>query len=96
MKILKIKADGLPLLQKPCEIDFLAVQRVTPEHADKMNLVFTAGNQSFYQNNVISLIGINASGKTTLLKLVTFICRMLNNEPINTIDCAEIMDGLQS
>ena len=96
MKILKIKADGLPLLQKPFEIDFLAVQRVTPEHADKMNLVFTAGNQSFYQNNVISLIGINASGKTTLLKLVTLICRMLNNEPINTIDCAEIMDGLQS
>ena len=48
----------------------------------------------FYPNNVLSFIGINASGKTTILKLITFVCRMLNNEPINNIEAVEILDDL--
>ena len=94
MKILKIIADGLPLFKGRCEIDFLALQRVTEDNAEKMSCAFSNGGKTFYQNNVISFIGINASGKTTILKLITFVCRMLNNEPINSIDCAEILDEM--
>lgn len=94
MKLLKLSVSGVPLFQEKCEIDFLALQRVTPENAEKMGAAFSNSNKLFYQNNVLSFIGINASGKTTILKLITFVCSLLNNEPLNTIDCSEILDGL--
>lgn len=94
MKILKLKVSGVPLLQENCEIDFLALQRVTPENAEKMSSAFCSSGKSFHQNNVVSFVGINASGKTTILKLITFVFRMLNNEPINTIDCSDILREL--
>lgn len=94
MKLLKIRASGIPLFKDTCEIDFLALQRVTADDAESMSTVFSTGNQAFTQNNVLALIGINASGKTTVLKLTTFVCRMLNHEPLNSIDCAEFLDGL--
>lgn len=59
-----------------------------------MSCLFSTSTQSFYQNNVLSFIGINASGKTSLLKLITFVCRMINNESINNIPYSEILDGL--
>lgn len=94
MKLLKISVSGLPLFHNECEIDFLALQRVTAENAERMGLLFSNSTQNFYQNNVVSFIGINASGKTTILKLITFVCRMLNNEALNSISCAEILDSL--
>ena len=94
MKLLKIKASGIPIFHEDCEIDFLALQRVNEDNAEKMSKIFTNREQGFYQNNVLSVIGINASGKTTILKLIAFVCRMLNNEPINNIDCADFLDGM--
>ena len=96
MKLLKIKANGLPLFNQTCEIDFMATQRVSPDNMEKMNLLFSKGSKNFFLNNVISFIGINASGKTTILKLITFVCKMLNNEGINHISCNEILDGMNS
>ena len=96
MKLLKIKANGLPLFNQTCEIDFMATQRVSPDNMEKMNLLFSKGSKNFFLNNVISFIGINASGKTTILKLITFVCKMLNNEGINHISCNEILDGMLS
>ncbi len=95
MKLLKIVVTGIPLFQGKCEIDFLAQQRVDDEDSKDMSVIFSKGKQSFYQNNVLSFVGINASGKTTVLKLITFVCRMLNNEPINNIDCLEILDSVE-
>ena len=96
MKLLKIKANGLPLFNQTCEFDFMATQRVSPDNMEKMNLLFSKGSKNFFLNNVISFIGINASGKTTILKLITFVCKMLNNEGINHISCNEILDGMLS
>lgn len=96
MKLLKIKANGLPLFNQTCEIDFMATQRVSPDNMEKMNLLFSKGSKNFFLNNVISFIGINASGKTTILKLITFVCKMLNNEGINHISCNEVLDGMCS
>ena len=94
MKLLKITVSGLPLFHGTCEINFLAQQRVTAENAEKRGCVFVNGTKAFHQNNVMSFIGINASGKTTVLKLIALVCRMLNNEPLNSIDCSEILDDL--
>ena len=94
MKLLKLCASGIPLFSDKCEIDFTALQRVTEENAEQMSKIFASELQTFYKNNVMSFIGINASGKTTLLKLITFVCRLLNNEPLNSIDCSEVLDGL--
>lgn len=94
MKLLKISANGLPLFDGGFEIDFLAKQRTTSEDKDKMGYLFSGKQRSFYQNNVIGFIGINAAGKTTVLRLLSFVCRMLNNEPINRIDCGGTFDGL--
>lgn len=94
MKLLKISVEGLPLFKDKCEIDFLAMQRVTSENADKMSCLFSTKTQCFYQNNVLSFIGINASGKTSILKLITFVCEMLDNESINNIAQNDLLDGL--
>ena len=95
MKILKISACGLPMFNGKCEINFLAQQRTTAEKAEKMGLVFSKGKQPFYQNNVMSFIGINASGKTTVLKLIVFVMRMLDNEPLNVTGCSDFLDDLE-
>lgn len=96
MKLLKIAFTGLPLFNGKNEIDFTATQRVTPENADKMSFLFTQNNQNFYLNNVLSFIGINASGKTTALKTIAFVCKLLNNESLNNAQYTEIFDGLKN
>ncbi len=94
MKILKIAAKDLPLFNGICEIDFLPQQRVNSENAENMSELFSTPSNTFYKNNVISFTGINASGKTSVLKLITFVFGMLNNIPINSITCSEILDGI--
>ena len=94
MKLLKISVSGLPLFGNTCEIDFVAMQRVTSDNAEKMSVLFSSTTQTFYQNNVLSFIGINASGKTSILKLITFFGSLMSNESINNIAHGEILDGL--
>lgn len=47
-------------------------------------------------NNIISLIGINASGKTTVLMVISFVLNLLNNEPINNIRTKKILNGIEN
>lgn len=91
MKVLRIQAKGLKLFEKEIEIDFYAKQRV---NSDK-NEMLTNAFSNIYVNNVISMVGINASGKTTTLKVVSFALQLLNNEPINSIECNGILEGLE-
>ena len=94
MKILKIAAKDLPLFNGICEIDFLPQQRVNSENAENMSELFSTSSNIFYKSNVISFTGINASGKTSVLQLITFVFGMLNNTPINSITCSEVLDGI--
>ena len=91
MKILKIQASGLKLFEKEIDIDFYAKQRVSSDKNEMLTNVFS----NIYINNVISMVGINASGKTSTLKVISFALQLLNNEPINTIECNEILEGLE-
>lgn len=95
MKILKIKVAGLPLFNDKCEISFVSLQRMVEGHIDNMGVIFSSANRKYYQNNVMSYIGINASGKTTVLKLISFVCSLLNNRPLNNSQGNEIFDGLE-
>ena len=91
MKVLKIQAFGLKLFEKEIEIDFYAKQRVSADKNEMLTNVFS----NIYINNVISMVGINASGKTTTLKVISFALQLLKNEPINNIECNEILEGLE-
>jgi len=64
MKLLKVIAENLPLFNNKLEIDFFAEGRVSQEERHELNHLF--GN--FYLNKTISFTGINASGKTQILK----------------------------
>lgn len=79
MKILRIRVDGLPLYKSPFDISFCAVQRVQNNHLDTVSNLF--GN--IYVNTAEAFIGINASGKTTALKVVSFSSLLLNAAPLN-------------
>ena len=68
MKILRIKVNGLPLYKNPFDISFYAAQRVQSNH---LNSVFNLFGNIFV-NTVEAFAGINAAGKTTALKVISF------------------------
>ncbi|MDE6254504.1 MAG: ATP-binding protein [Lachnospiraceae bacterium] len=90
MKILKLSIEGLQNLKSRLEIDFVAQQRVDDDNRAQMFNVFS----NIYINSSMSFIGINASGKTTILKLISFAIGLLNNEPINNIPSKEFLNDL--
>lgn len=69
MKLLNMSIKGLKLFEDGLEIDFIARQRITENN--KNGLTKLIGN--IYKQNLLSIIGINASGKTTALKWVSFL-----------------------
>lgn len=79
MKILRIRADGLPLYNEPFDINLYAVQRVERSHIDAVHNIF--GN--IYINTGVAFIGINASGKTSALKVISFATMLLSAAPLN-------------
>lgn len=79
MRLLKIRADGLPLYKKPFEVSFYAAQRVESNHLDAVSNLF--GN--IYVNKAEAFVGINASGKTTALNVVAFVFLLLKGVPLN-------------
>lgn len=79
MRILRIKVNGLPLYRDSFDVSFCAVQRVQNNHLNMVSNLF--GN--IYVNTVEAFIGINASGKTTALKVISFAKMLLNAMPLN-------------
>lgn len=92
MKILKLSIKGLQNFKNTLEVDFVAQQRV--EDDDKLQMFNVFSN--VYINSTLSFIGINASGKTTILKLISFFIGLLNNEPINNISSKEFLYDLDN
>lgn len=88
MRILRIEADGIFLFNSKIVIDFNAEQRVYPYNAAMLYNPFG----STYTNNVLSFVGVNASGKTTSLKLISFVMSLLNAEAINNIDAKIVLE----
>ena len=91
MKLLRISFEGLPRFGEKLTIDFVAQQRVDDEDKEKLYHVFS----KMYINQVISFAGINASGKTTILKAISFALNLLNNESLNHIQSKDILNDLR-
>ena len=79
MRILRIKVNGLPLYKNSFDISFCAVQWVQNIHLNSVYKLF--GN--IYVNTVEAFAGINASGKTTALKVVSYSSLLLGAAPLN-------------
>lgn len=88
MRLLRIEADGIFLFSGKIVIDFNAEQRVYPDNAAMLYNPFG----STYTNNVLSFVGVNASGKTTSLKLISFVMSLLNAEAINNIPTKVVLE----
>ncbi len=89
MRLLKIVVDGLTLFNKTIDIDFYAEQRVSSDNNEMVSPCF--GN--IFTNNVLSIVGINASGKTSLLKVISFVIEFINGESVNNIDNRDILEN---
>ena len=89
MKIIKITAEGLPLFKEKLEISFYAEQRV--DEKDRYSLFHLVRN--VYLNTANAFIGINASGKTSVLKVIQLALSIVNNEPLNHVESKSILDG---
>lgn len=91
MKILKLRVSGLPRFKDVLEVDFWAQQRVEPKKSENLYCLFS----NIYTNNAVSFVGINASGKTTNLKVISFVLNLLNNKSINSMDNNDILEGME-
>ena len=91
MRILKMSVSGLTLFKDTIDIDFYTEQRVSGDNNEMVTPCF--GN--VYTNNVLSIVGINASGKTSLLKIISFVIDFMNGESINNISNVDILDDTQ-
>lgn len=91
MKILRITAQGLPLFKQDLDIVFYAQQRVSED--DKERLFKLLSKPSVYLHSANAFIGINASGKTSVLKAIQLALSIVNNEPINHVDAKMILGG---
>lgn len=91
MKLLQIEAHGIPLFPDPLEISFYAQQRVN--ETDKQSLFHLFAG--FYSHCANAFIGINASGKTSVLKVIRLALGILGNEPINHIEGRDILGNAQ-
>ncbi len=91
MKILKLRVSGLPHFKDVLEVDFWAQQRVEPKKSENLYCLFS----NIYTNNAVSFVGINASGKTTNLKVISFVLNLLNNRSINSMDNNDILEGME-
>ncbi len=87
MKLLRIVISGYPLFRKSETIDFIASHRVTDEDCDQMTNLFS----NIYLNNVIALIGINASGKTIVLNMISFVLNLLSANQINNTGVRDVL-----
>lgn len=89
MKILRITAQGLPLFREDLDICFHTRQRVSEDDKDSLYQMM----EHYYLHSACAFIGINASGKTSVLKLIHLALSIVKNEPINHVESKGILGG---
>ena len=87
MKLLRITAEGLTLFKEKLDICLYAQQRIAEEQKGNLYPLFS----NIYLNPANGFIGINASGKTSVLKVILLVLEMVNNEPINHSETKDIL-----
>lgn len=87
MKLIRITASGLPLFKEELDLTFYAQQRIHEEDKNILSPLFS----NVYLNPTNAFVGVNASGKTSVLKLILFVLELLNNKPINHIKSRDVL-----
>lgn len=87
MKILRIAVEGLPLFQERLDICFYAQQRVSEEQRALLYPLFS----KVFLNTTNVFAGINASGKTSTLKVILFALHLLSGKSINSISVNSLL-----
>lgn len=87
MELLRIVADGLPLFKDRLDLTFYAQQRVAEEHKCALRHLFS----NVYLNTTNAFIGVNASGKTSILRLISFVLDLIGSKPINHSETKSIL-----
>ena len=87
MKLIRITASGLPLFKEELDLAFYARQRVREEDRNVLLPLFS----NVYLNPTNAFVGVNASGKTSVLKLILLVLELLNNKPINHIKSKDVL-----
>lgn len=87
MRVLRITAKGLQLFKEELDISFFAQQRVADDDKDLLYPLFS----NVYMNCSNAFIGINAAGKTSVLRVILLALNLLNNQPINHIETKDIL-----
>lgn len=82
-KRFRITVQGLPLFKQELDILFYAEHRVSEDDKERL----------FKLSSANAFIGINASGKTSVLKAIQLALNMVKNEPINHVDAKTILGG---
>ncbi|WP_448860926.1 AAA family ATPase [Clostridium sp.] len=91
MKIFRITAQGVPLFKEDLDLCFYTQQRVSEDDRDRLyNLV-----DNYYLHSACAFIGINASGKTSVLKVINLALSIVRNEPINHVESRSILGGAE-
>ena len=91
MKILRITVQGLPLFKQELDLVYYTQQRVGEDDKDK--LFFLKPN--YFLHQAVAFIGINASGKTSVLKAINMALDIINNQPINHSEAKTILGSSQ-
>ncbi|WP_303815788.1 ATP/GTP-binding protein [Acidaminococcus timonensis] len=92
MKLLRIEFERLPIFRNGhfC-IDFLATDRVMKD--DELYCV----DRNVYTEKLLAFVGMNATGKTTVLRLLNFACQVvIANRDLNSLGMDQediIQDG---
>lgn len=90
LRFLKMNISGHPLIKDGTELSLVADQRVYQDNTDQLTNLFGR----VWVNNLSTLVGRNATGKTTLMKLVTGILSLLlNNKSIDQTRLNGILVG---
>lgn len=87
MKILKIIARGIPLFKDEFIINFCAQQRILNDDKDSLYNLFS----NIYLNPICAIIGINASGKSTSLKIISLALDIINGKSINYSPAKDVL-----
>ncbi len=91
MKLIRITASGLPLFKEELDLTFYAQQRVYEEDKNALLPLFS----NVFLNPANAFVGVNASGKTSVLKLILLVLDLLNNKPINHIKSKDVLGNSQ-
>ncbi len=91
MKLIRITASGLPLFKDELDLTFFAQQRVREEDRNTLLPLFS----NVYLNPTNAFVGVNASGKTTVLKLILLVLDLLNNKPINHMKSKDVIGNVK-